>query len=98
MEEARQHSAVTGEKWVVAAIYFGALLALLVGIALQLTIGGQSMAAAALIFVISKVVTVGWTIVRPNLFEPVRPTWRSWLVLLVWCLFAVGLISVWTGK
>ena len=90
MEEARQHTALTWETIPIGALYIGGLLAVLLGIIAQFTIGGRSLQLGLLVFVWSNVLLSIWSIVRPATF-PRKQSRASVkvLVLLGWVVFGV---------
>ena len=99
MEEARQHSAVTTEQIALSVVYFAGLLALPTGIILQFAIGGRSLQAGLMAFLLARSATLFWRALRP-LGPLVRQRSRimaatTGTILLAFA-FAVGLsFSVW---
>jgi len=82
---------VRGERLAATAIYIGGLAAVLVGIALQFTIGGKSIQVALVAFLASRAVLSFWQALRPQavpLATPSRLLACVWGV--VWLAFAIG--------
>ena len=92
MEEARQHPALVRAQIPLAVIYFGGLLAIVLGIVGQFTLGGRSLHVGLLAFVWSKVVISAWSLVHPASVpgKQARPIINA-LVLVGWLAFGVVL-------
>jgi hypothetical protein len=97
VEEARQHSAVSHEQVAFGAIYFGGLLLIPVGMALQFAVGGRSLQIALLGFIATRVVVCFWRALRPRIV-----TWSNLSRLLwvfsgfVWVAFGIAIsLPIW---
>ena len=92
MEEARQHSALRREQRAYLLVFVAGLIALFLGLCLQLAFGGHFLLVGMLIFGLSRLSTEVWQLCRPKLFEVQRSRAASIVSVPVWTLilFAAG--------
>ena len=76
MEEARQHSPLKAEHAALFAAYAIGLLAVFIGLALQFTIGDQSLHVGLVVFLFSKVLIGVWQVLRPHALDWPQPSTR----------------------
>ena len=93
MEEARQHSALTPEQWLFAAIYHLGSIVLLVSICLQIFWRIDALYPAILGVGLSRIALGAWQMVQPDCSKTDRTpsglvttivVWASTLILLIW--------------
>ena len=92
MEEARQHSALSVEKKAFIAVFAAGLLAIAIGILLQILLGTPSLHIAAILFAISRAAGTFWQAISPESAawrQPSRVLAGLWAAF--WLSCAVGL-------
>ena len=93
MEEARQHSALTSEQWLFAAVYHLGSLALVVSICLQIFLRMGALYPAILAVGLSRIALGAWQLAQPDCSTTERTpsgivttitVWAITMLLLVW--------------
>jgi hypothetical protein len=93
VEEARQHSALSFEQWLFAAIYHLGSLALVASIALQIFLRIDALFPALFVVGASRICLAAWQVARPQGSKTERTpsglvitmvVWAGTMLLLIW--------------
>ena len=99
MEEARQHTPLTAGRWAFATAYVGGLVAILVGLALQVLWQIEAFVPALIIWGATRIILSAWQLLQPGIaIGRNPPRQRLIFTLIAWLLISSLLITVQVAK
>ena len=93
MEEARQHTSLTGSQWAFAAVFFGGHTAFVAGIVCFFAGYPKGILLGVAGLALSKTILALWAVARPDVQAAPRPKPYRIVVAVVWGALALFFFS-----